>query len=203
MRALDRSGAAVALAGAVVVPLLVLAAETVESLGFDPEQLRQSLFGALRGQYWVPDLPDPLRVASDPQKVIAVETLGAFARVYYASAGFKKEYRDAYRKDQRRNPGAASRSAKTVAKAAAGKDLERAALDRDPKDQLRKRLAAFLAATRDVDFAAATHASGSLKVFDVPEYESKPPEWKMCYRAGKPTTEALRAFARGWLDELK
>ena len=33
------------------------------------------------------------------------------------------------------------------------------------------------------------------------EYEKKPTEWKMCYRAGRETGEALRGFATDWLAE--
>ena len=33
--------------------------------------------------------------------------------------------------------------------------------------------------------------------------ESKPKEWKLCFRAGKPSTDAARAFAQKWLGDLK
>jgi hypothetical protein len=35
------------------------------------------------------------------------------------------------------------------------------------------------------------------------DYEGKPAEWKICFRAGKEATEAARAFARSWLTELE
>ena len=33
--------------------------------------------------------------------------------------------------------------------------------------------------------------------------ESRPAEWKMAYRAGKPATDAARAFAQTWLADLE
>jgi hypothetical protein len=39
-------------------------------------------------------------------------------------------------------------------------------------------------------------------VFADPAVEAKPSEWKMCFRAGKPATEAARAFAQKWLNDL-
>ena len=33
--------------------------------------------------------------------------------------------------------------------------------------------------------------------------EAKPAEWKMAFRAGKPATDAARAFAQKWLADLQ
>ena len=33
--------------------------------------------------------------------------------------------------------------------------------------------------------------------------EAKPAEWKMCFRAGKPATDAARTFAQKWLSDLQ
>ncbi len=202
--------AAVALALATaIVPLWAVAADKVESLGFDPEQLRQSLFGAMRGWYGLPDVPEAVRALPADQKVAAVQTLGAFAKAYFGSADFKKDYVSAYKQSKPRGFGLPSLDPKALARKAvekaAGKDkpAPSTSLDKDPKAQLRGRLTAFLAATDGVDYAAITHASGGVKIFDNDEYEAKPKEWKMCYRAGKETAEALRAFARDWLEELK
>jgi hypothetical protein len=40
------------------------------------------------------------------------------------------------------------------------------------------------------------------KVFADPALEAKPKEWKLCFRAGKPATDAARAFAQKWLADL-
>jgi hypothetical protein len=39
--------------------------------------------------------------------------------------------------------------------------------------------------------------------FDKHGYERKDNMWKLCFRAGKETTEAGRKFAQAWLGELK
>jgi hypothetical protein len=39
-------------------------------------------------------------------------------------------------------------------------------------------------------------------VFADPALEARPKEWKMCFRAGKPATDAARAFAQKWLNDL-
>jgi hypothetical protein len=67
-----------------------------------------------------------------------------------------------------------------------------------------RRLREFLAACKDVDFAAAllpVDPYGKRR-FALTAHEQKPPEWKACYRAGKAPTEAARAAASAWLAEL-
>lgn len=195
------------LAAVAVIAGAAFAAESVESLGFEAEQLRNSLFGALRGWYYAPPVPTAVRALPAEQKVAAVQTLGAFAKAYYQSAEFKKDYVKAWKDSRPRGFGLPSLNAEALAKKALDKaqgkgKADSGALDKDPNVQLKKRLEAFLATTADVDFAAKTVDRGGMKFFENAEYESKPSEWKMCYRAGKETTEALRAFAQGWLDEL-
>lgn len=73
----------------------------------------------------------------------------------------------------------------------------------DPRVALKRSLKSFLDATAGVDYAAPLKPGGGLKVFVNATYEQKPREWKMCYRAGKDTCEAARAFATNWLAELK
>ena len=46
-------------------------------------------------------------------------------------------------------------------------------------------------------------AQGSPRRFAREDYEAKPAEWKMCFRAGKEATEAARAFAREWIKSLE
>ena len=84
-------------------------------------------------------------------------------------------------------------------------DLERWKEDypADPKVLIRQRLSDFLAETDDVDFDAKLVKGGSKMRFADEDYESRSSEWKLAYRAGKPATDAARAFAKGWLAELK
>jgi hypothetical protein len=197
----------------VIVPLVALAAEGIESLGFDKEQVELSLFGAMRGAYYAPDVPDAVREMSAEERKAAVQTLGAFAKSYYASTDFKKAYGEAYKNSKPKGFGLPSLKLKDTANTAEksatdklknqSKPADSWKIDKDPKAQLKKGLQSFLTATADVDYAAATHSNGSLKIYDKAEYESKPREWKLCYRAGHETGEAIRAFAENWLAELK
>jgi hypothetical protein len=41
------------------------------------------------------------------------------------------------------------------------------------------------------------------KVFVKSEYEEKSSLWKLCFRSGKESVEAARAYAKSWLNELK
>ena len=64
-------------------------------------------------------------------------------------------------------------------------------------------LTKFLDGSKDVDFKAElAEAQGGIKVFVKQSYESKPDLWKVCFRAGKETTDAARKFAENWLKEL-
>jgi len=54
-----------------------------------------------------------------------------------------------------------------------------------------------------VDFNAKVAKSGALMRFADPRYESRPKEWKLCYRAGKEAVDAARAAATEWLKELQ
>ncbi len=73
----------------------------------------------------------------------------------------------------------------------------------DPSHMIKQRLAEFLEVSKNVDYNAAvmTDERGK-KVFTNLEYEQKPSNWKLCFRAGKETVEAGRAFAKQWLNEL-
>jgi len=65
-----------------------------------------------------------------------------------------------------------------------------------------KRLHEFLTVSADVNFDAKLKVENSVKVFVDPQYEEKPTEWKMCYRAGREATQAVRAAATQWLKEI-
>lgn len=87
------------------------------------------------------------------------------------------------------------------------KKLE-AAYPADPRALVAMRLRRFLDVTKDVAFGAqlVDTSSGNgakKKVFADAALEAKPAEWKLCFRAGKPATDAARAFARKWLSDLQ
>lgn len=72
----------------------------------------------------------------------------------------------------------------------------------DPRVLIKKRINDFLAASSGIDFTAKLLPRGDKMVFVNGEYEQKPAEWKLCFRAGKEATEAARSIAKGWLAEL-
>ena len=73
----------------------------------------------------------------------------------------------------------------------------------DPRALVAMRLRRFLDVTKDVDFTAQLVDKGKKKVFADEALEAKPAEWKMAFRAGKPATDAARAFAQKWLADLQ
>ena len=73
----------------------------------------------------------------------------------------------------------------------------------DPRALVAMRLRHFLDVTKDVDFTAQVVDKDKKKVFAAAALEAKPGEWKMCFRAGKPATDAARTFAQKWLNDLE
>lgn len=73
----------------------------------------------------------------------------------------------------------------------------------DPKFLLKKRLQQMLDLTENIDYTAELKDANKVKIFVNPEYEKKPKEWKLAFRAGKATTDAVRAAAQQWLKELQ
>jgi hypothetical protein len=65
------------------------------------------------------------------------------------------------------------------------------------------RLRHFLEATKDVAYDAQLVDKDKKKVFANEVFEGKPTEWKLAFRAGKPATDAARAFAQNWLADLQ
>jgi len=94
------------------------------------------------------------------------------------------------------------RAQQVSAHAAATKDFD-AHYPADARALVAMRLRAFLDTTRDIDFTAKLVVQGKLQKFADPALEAKPGEWKMCFRAGRPATDAAREFARKWLADLQ
>lgn len=65
------------------------------------------------------------------------------------------------------------------------------------------RLRRFLDVSRDIAYDAKLIDKDGKKVFADAVFEARPKEWKLCFRAGKPATDAARAFAQRWLTELQ
>ena len=74
----------------------------------------------------------------------------------------------------------------------------------NPKPLIKIWLESFLEQSKDVDFKAQTAIDEKGRtLFAKQEYERKNNFWKLCFRAGKETTEAGRKFAQTWLGDLK
>ena len=72
----------------------------------------------------------------------------------------------------------------------------------DHRSLVAMRLRHFLEATKDVAYDAQLVDKDKKKVFADEAFEAKPTEWKLAFRAGKPATDAARAFAQSWLADL-
>src|SRR5688572_14268958 len=72
----------------------------------------------------------------------------------------------------------------------------------DHRALVASRLRHFLDVSKDVAYDAKLVEKDGKTVFADPALESRSKEWKMCFRAGKPATDAARAFAQKWLSEL-
>ena len=73
----------------------------------------------------------------------------------------------------------------------------------DHRTLVAMRLRHFLDATKDVAYDAQLVDKNKKKVFANDAFEAQPAEWKMAFRAGKPATDAARAFAQKWLADLQ
>jgi hypothetical protein len=95
-----------------------------------------------------------------------------------------------------------TRDAQVAAHSAAMREFE-AVYPADARALVAKRLKAFLDTTKDIDFSAKLVTRDKLQRFEDPALEAKPADWKMCFRAGRPATDAARQFAGKWLAELQ
>jgi hypothetical protein len=74
---------------------------------------------------------------------------------------------------------------------------------KDPNVQLKKALKHFLAVTDGVDYGAGVSLQNGRKYFSNKDFEAKPAEWKLAYRAGREASEGARGYVRAWLAVLK
>jgi hypothetical protein len=162
-----------------------------------------------------PTPPAPARKPAELVAAQAAEFAATVAEMEKAMAQLPAEHQPEMRKaiDAMRSQRASAPAVPAELLAAAEQERVasetaeyQAALKRFPADPavaLRAQLERWLATTADVDFKAKTTAREGQRVFVEPRYEAKPSEWKLAYRAGREVTEAARAFAKGWLAELK
>jgi hypothetical protein len=73
----------------------------------------------------------------------------------------------------------------------------------DARAMVANRLRRFLDVSSDIAYDARLIVKDGKQVFADPALEARPKEWKLCFRAGKPATDAARAFAQKWLSDLQ
>ena len=73
----------------------------------------------------------------------------------------------------------------------------------DARALVADRLRHFLEVSSDVAYDAKLIDQDGKKVFADAAHEARPREWKLCFRAGKPATDAARSFAQKWLADLQ
>lgn len=73
----------------------------------------------------------------------------------------------------------------------------------DARALVANRLRRFLEVSGNVAYEARLIDKDGKKVFADPVLEARSKEWKLCFRAGKPATDAARAFAQKWLADLQ
>ena len=73
----------------------------------------------------------------------------------------------------------------------------------DARVLVANRLRRFLQVSSDVAYDARLIDKDGTKVFEDAALEARPREWKLCFRAGKPATDAARAFAETWMNDLR
>jgi hypothetical protein len=73
----------------------------------------------------------------------------------------------------------------------------------DPRLLVASRLRRFLDLSKDIDYSAKLVERDRKMRFADAALESKPADWKLCFRAGKAATDTARAFAQKWLADLE
>lgn len=180
-----------------------------EALKISPEEGQKTLTASLWGGGFVSQERNNIlknaRELSTEERADVTRQLMQFAKEYTQTEEFKDSYK-ALRKEKM------NRGTKSAAGLPKLNKIINNAIDqkmdavfkeeevpKNPDDMVRKRLQEFLNTSESVDFAATLDAN---RRFTNPEYERKPREWKMCYRAGKEVIAVAREEAKKWLEEL-
>jgi hypothetical protein len=196
----------VAAIGLAVILMAATVVETVfEQLEVNEEKAKTMMVesfgrGILIGNS---DVVKKARAFPVDMQVEATRELIKFAKEYSKTDDFKKRYAK-FRNEElgyRQKKGIAN-PFKMVDKAI-DKQLNRVddekKMPSDPEELIKKRLHEFLDVSATVNFDAKVAGYS----FADPIYESKSPQWKACYRAGREVIAAAREEAQIWLKELQ
>ncbi|HEY1022422.1 MAG TPA: hypothetical protein VGE06_08905, partial [Flavisolibacter sp.] len=133
----------------------------------------------------------------------AVKAIGQYVKDYVQSPAFAGQYKTVREDQKPQKPEGLYQNQENMM--IYREDLKRWEADYPVsiKALLKQRLTQFLQQTASIDYAARLVPSGRKMVFADPALEAKDPFWKACFRSGKRTVDAARAFAQQWLAELK
>jgi hypothetical protein len=133
----------------------------------------------------------------------AVKAIGQYVKDYVQSPAFAVQYKTAREDQKPQKPEGLYQNQENMA--IYREDLKRweAEYPSNIKALLKQRLTQFLQQTASIDYNAKLVPFGRKMIFADPELEAKDPFWKACFRSGKRTVDAARAFAQQWLAELK
>ncbi|MGZ5282869.1 MAG: hypothetical protein ACXWEY_11390 [Bacteroidia bacterium] len=133
----------------------------------------------------------------------AVKEIGDYIKTYVQKPQFAKEYSTTRAELKPEHPPALYQGPEDMA--AYKQDLKRWEADYPTtvNGLLKKKLKEFLVLTADINFNAKLEKRGDKMVFSDPALEAQDEFWKACFRSGKPTVDAARAYAQQWLQEIK
>lgn len=191
------------------IAIVLMAARAVdsifESLQLSQEKARTMIMESFGRRIVAPgyDYVKKARALPVEIRVQGVHQLIKYAKEYSATEEFKKEY-TRWRNEQlgyRRKKGLTNpfKMLDNAVDKQLNKLDDEKRMPSDPNELIKTRLEEFLDISATVDFDAQLNG----RAFADPAYESKSPQWKLCYRAGKEVVEAAREDAQAWLKELE
>ncbi len=137
------------------------------------------------------------------QREEAVKAMGQYVKAYVQTPSFAANYEQARQEGKPVKPEGRDQNAETMAVYRQDLQYWEAEFPATINDLLKKRLLQFLAETATIDYNAKLVKKDRKMVFADPALEAKDSFWKACFRSGKRTVDAARAFALQWLAELK
>ncbi len=182
--------------------------DILQSLGINKTEAEQNIWEVLAEKAFISQDKEAIvkkaRKLSTDMQVKGVKELFAISKEYFNSTDFLASYK----KKREEQEAAMLESMPQLTKAQLQQQIKESKaqgieIDYYPensKELIKDRLKYFIELSSTVDFSAKTQ--GSRKTFVNPEYEEKPSDWKMCYRAGKEVIEAARQEAQRWLNEM-
>ena len=167
-------------------PGVAAAADSLQSLNMNPDAAHRAVLETFdRGFVTLPAGYVAFWALDDAHRAALVPPLLSIVRAYVESPDFAAKL-------------LAARQAGVSEAARAAQSSRSALAEQVVADRLRQ----FLDLSADVDFNARMVTRKGQTCFADARLESRPPEWKLCYRAGPQTLAAARAFAGDWLKTL-